>query len=247
MCTGCKQGCEITQSNTRRILVNDVNNSNPDLRVILIGGTSHVGKSALSEALAAVLGWEHLSTDSLARHPGRPWKPAVEEVPGHVAEHYLTLSVEELIEDVLRHYRVNVWPKVEEIIASRSDGSSATGIVLEGSALWPELVPVLDFDKAAALWLTADDEVLRQRIYAGSLYISKSVYERMMIDKFLERTLVYNARMVAAVNRQGFTLVDVLRSDVAELTERCLSVLGLSDGVRAGADAPSSWTMTVWI
>ena len=204
-----------------------MNYPNPDLRVILIGGTSHVGKSAVAESLAAAMGWEYLSTDSLARHPGRPWKPAPEKVPDHVAEHYLTLSVEELIDDVLRHYRVNVWPKVEEIIGTRLDDSSEAGIVLEGSALWPEFATDLDFDKVAALWLTADEEVIQERIYAGSLYRSKSSRERMMIDKFLERTLAFNARMIAAVKRQGFILVDILHSDVEDLTERCLSVLDL--------------------
>ena len=202
-------------------------NLDPNLRVVLIGGTSHVGKSTLSESLAEALGWEHVSTDSLARHPGRPWKPVPEKVPDHVAEHYLTLSVEELIEHVLLHYRVNVWPRVEVILDTRLDDSSATGIVLEGSAIWPEFVADLDFDKVAASWLTADDEVLRKRIYAGSLYSLKSSRERKMIDTFLERTLAYNALMVAAANRQDFTLLDVLGSDVAELTKRCLSTMGL--------------------
>ena len=82
----------------------------PDLNVILVGGSSHVGKSAMSKALASKLGWDHVSTDSLARHPGRPWKPAPEKVPEHVTRHYLCLSVDELVEDVLHHYRVNVWP-----------------------------------------------------------------------------------------------------------------------------------------
>ncbi len=202
---------------------------NPDLRVILIGGSSHVGKSTVSESLAAALGWDHISTDSLARHPGRPWRPAPEKVPDHVAKHYLCLSVDELIEDVLRHYRVNVWPKVEAIIASRSTDKSTTGLVLEGSALWPELVAGLDFDRIAAVWLTASEEVFRQRIHVGSLYSSKSPSERMMIDKFLERTLAYNARMVDAVNQRGFILVDVSQSGVTELTERCPSALNIDE------------------
>ena len=127
-------------------------------------------------------------------------------MPGHVAKHYLTLSVEELIEDVLRHYRVNVWPKVEEIIGTRLEDSSTIGIVLEGSAIWPEFVADLDFEDIGALWLTADDEVLRKRIYSGSLYSSKSSRERKMIEKFLERTLTYNALMIAAVNRKPLYL-----------------------------------------
>ena len=93
------------------------------MRVVLIGGSSHAGKSSLAESLAANLGWTHISTDSLARHAGRPWKPHPEKVPDDVAEHYLCLSVDELITDVLRHYRVNVWPKVEAIVASHTSAT----------------------------------------------------------------------------------------------------------------------------
>ena len=42
-----------------------------DIRVVLIGGTSNVGKSTVADEVAAKLGFERLSTDSLARHPGR--------------------------------------------------------------------------------------------------------------------------------------------------------------------------------
>ena len=109
----------------------------PNLRVILVGGSSHVGKSTLSGSLAAELGWTHVSSDTLARHPGRPWKPEPEKVPDNVAEHYLSLSVDDLLRDVLCHYRVNVWPKVEAIVAPYSNDTSSAGVIVEGSALWP--------------------------------------------------------------------------------------------------------------
>ena len=204
-------------------------NPHHNLKVILIGGSSHVGKSTLSESLANTLGWKHISNDSLARHPGRPWSQSPDTVPDHVAEHYLCLSVDGLIEDVLRHYKVNVWPKVEAIIASHTKDPSTTGIVVEGSALWPEFATNLDFEKIAAIWLTASEELFRQRIHAGSLYTSKSPRERIMIDKFLERTLAYNARMVEAVNRRGLNLVDVTQSNATELTQKCLSTLGINE------------------
>ena len=202
-----------------------VSNPHPNFNTILIGGSSHVGKSTVAGSLTAILGWNHISTDSLARHPGRPWAPPPAKVPEHVAEHYLNLSVDELIEDVLNHYRINVWPKVEAIIASHTNGPTSPGIVLEGSALWPEFATSLNFDKVAAVWLTACDDVFQQRIQAESRYSSKSHRERTMIDKFLKRTLAYNERMVEAVNRHGFVLIDILNSDVPELTQRCLSVL----------------------
>ena len=201
----------------------------PNTRVILIGGSSHSGKSALSESIAANLGWNRISTDTLARHPGRPWRPEPEKVPDHVAEHYLSLSVEELIQDVLHHYRVNVWPKVEEIVASHINDPSRGGLIIEGSALWPELVATLDFDNIVSLWLTASEAVFQQRIRDESLYHSKSLQERRMIDKFLERTLVYNAQMIEIANQHGFILVDVQQSNVEELTKRCLSILSINE------------------
>ena len=146
-----------------------------------------------------------------------------------MAKHYLCLSVDELIEDALRHYRINVWPKVEEIIASHLTDTSTTGLVLEGSALWPELVASLDLDRIAALWLTTSEDVFRQRIHSGSLYSLKSPKERMMIDKFLERTLAYDARMVDAVNQHRLILVDVLQANAMELTERCIAALDIDD------------------
>ena len=169
------------------------------------------------------MGWTHISTDSLARHPGRPWKPHPEKVPDDVAEHYLSLSVNELITDVLRHYRVNVWPRVEAIVASHIDKTSTARIVLEGSALWPEFVTSLDFDRIAALWLTASEEIFRQRIRHGSMYHSKSLRERTMVNKFLARTLAYDSQMVEVVNRHGLTLIDVSRSDWAELNRYVLT------------------------
>lgn len=50
-----------------------MNKSINETRVILIGGSSHAGKSTLAQALAAELGWSYGSTDKRARHPGRPW------------------------------------------------------------------------------------------------------------------------------------------------------------------------------
>ena len=196
--------------------------------MILIGGSSHVGKSQLAKSVATTLGWALVSTDSLARHPGRPWKTPPELVSEDVAAHYLDLSVDELIEDVLNHYRVNVWPKVETIIDSRMSNASDIGVVIEGSALWPRFASGLDFNNIAAVWLTASDDLFRQRIHAGSKFNLKATREQRMVDKFLERSLAYNTRMVEAVNQLGFDLLDVRHSGVPELTGRCLSTLGIS-------------------
>jgi 2-phosphoglycerate kinase len=168
------------------------------LRVILIGGPSNVGKSTLAQALASRLGWECISTDSLARHPGRPWG----HVKPHVAEHYLSLSPDELIEDVLRHYAA-MWPGVRGMIEARAMDPSAARVAFEGSALWPESVAQLHVGDVAALWLTASDDVLRARIHQASGLKRAAGQERAMVEEFVARTQRYNERMMRIVRRLG--------------------------------------------
>ncbi|WP_181412235.1 AAA family ATPase [Streptomyces griseorubiginosus] len=181
------------------------------VRVVLIGGTSNTGKSTVAGAVAERLGFEHRSTDLLARHPGRPWRTPEREVPPHVAEHYATLSVDELIDSVLAHY-ARLWPRIEELIAEHAEHAEhadGPGLVLEGSALWPERVAALDAPHTAAVWLTADEAVVRARIRAGGRYDEASGQERFLMDKFLARSVRYQSLMLDVVERLGLARVDV--------------------------------------
>ncbi|WP_028809366.1 AAA family ATPase [Streptomyces sp. 351MFTsu5.1] len=178
------------------------------VRVVLIGGTSNTGKSTVAGAVAERLGFEHRSTDLLARHPGRPWRTPEREVPPHVAEHYATLPVDELTDSVLAHYE-RLWPRIEELIAEHAEHPAGPGLVLEGSALWPERVAALDVPYTAAVWLTADEAVVRARIRAGGRYDEASEQERFLMDKFLARSVRYQSLMMAALDRLGLARVDV--------------------------------------
>lgn len=188
-----------------------------DCRVFLIGGSSHVGKSTLAQSLADELGWNYLSKDRLGRHPGRPWQVPPLQVPPHVVEHYQTLSVDELIADVLRHYRDNIWPLVENIVTTRATDLSTERLVLEGSALLPERIAALPYKNVAAVWLTASRELLAQRMYAESQYAAKSPPEKALIDKFLQRTWKYNDLMLEDVKRLG--LANLVVDDASYLDE----------------------------
>lgn len=195
-----------------------------DHKLLLIGGPSHVGKSTLAQSLASHLRWNYCSTDKLARHPGRPWQAKSKEIPKHVADHYQLLSADELIEDVLYHYRKNVWPLIKDIVTSHATDASSEKMVIEGSALLPELVVTLNFDNISTIWLTASNEFLRRRIYTASQYETKSLYEKMLIDKFSERNRLYNDRITDAANRLGLVSLDVEdASTTDELMSLCLS------------------------
>ena len=92
--------------------------------------------------MAKRFGWRHVSTDSLgggegeaqlglARHPGRPWKTeARSAVPQHVSDHYLSLSVDELITDVMGHYE-KVWPRIEQLVVSHIAADSGAGLTAQ--------------------------------------------------------------------------------------------------------------------
>ncbi|MBV9788186.1 MAG: AAA family ATPase [Chloroflexi bacterium] len=194
-------------------------------RVLLIGGTSNVGKSTLAEALAGQLGWHYVSTDKLGRHPGRPWPSDGRAVPQHVAEHYLCLSVDELIDDVLRYYG-SLQPKITALVTAHATDHAIDPLVIEGSALWPEFVAPLKDDRVAMVWLTASDALLQQRIYHASRIAEAAAQEQRMIQKFVARTLRYNAAMMAAVQRLGLASIRVeATSSLEDLSHRCLELL----------------------
>ena len=198
------------------------------LRVALIGGTSHAGKSTTARAVAARLGGEALSTDKLARHPGRPWPTPTWVVPDHVAEHYRTLTPDELIVSVLAHYG-RVWPMARELIEARAADESAAPLVLEGSALWPELVAELDMPGVRAVWLTADDALFDARIRRESRHAEAKPAGRQLIESFAARTRLYNVRMVAQARRLGLPLVEVAAAmSEDEVTDAVLKALGIS-------------------
>ncbi len=182
----------------------------PKHHVILIGGTSHTGKTTVARTFSAECGCDLHSSDKLARHPGRPWTtvsgPAV---PEHVEEHYSTLDVDELLADVLNHYRINVVPQVRDIVHRYESGLANGCAVIEGSALWPEFVEdLVRRPSVEAIWLVASDQVLRHRIHAESNYVNASPRQRHLIDKFLQRTLAYGDRMNRALEELGLRSID---------------------------------------
>ena len=178
-----------------------------EIRVLLIGGTSHVGKSTLAQALSAKLGWEHTSTDRLARHPGRPWATSNGPFPEHVATHYLSLSVDELTTEQLRHYQ-RLWPRIEAIVATRATDTGARRLILEGSGILPHRVAALKTPNTAAVWLTASADVLKDRIYSASRLDELAAEEKVIVDKFLDRTERYDQLILSAVSNLGFTSID---------------------------------------
>ena len=195
-------------------------------KVILIGGTSHVGKSTLGQRLAEDLGWNYLSTDQLARHPGRPWKAGDREVPDEVVRHYMKLSLSELTNSVLLHYRSNVWPIVDAIVKSRLNNPFDLGLVFEGSAVLPDLYSMAEYPRVGAIWLTAADDLIAERIKLSSNYKAGSAAERRLVDAFLDRSIAFDRIVTDSAESNGQSVLDASSGQVFE-TLRSLSVTRL--------------------
>ncbi|MFG2129357.1 hypothetical protein ACGFNV_16385 [Streptomyces sp. NPDC048751] len=194
--------------------------------VVLIGGTSNVGKSTVGQVVAERLQFAYRSTDRLARHPGRPWRTPDRDVPPHVAEHYASLTVDELIASVLDHYE-RLWPRVEELIRAHATGP---GLVLEGSALLPARVTRLEAAHTAAVWLTADDTVVRDRVRAAGHYAEATPAERLLMDKFLARAARFQEIIRVDVDELGLARVDAGGRSVGELADAVLGCVGVGAG-----------------
>ncbi|MEZ5559418.1 MAG: hypothetical protein R3E86_12865 [Pseudomonadales bacterium] len=189
---------------------------NERVKVLLIGGSSHVGKSTLARRVAEQLQWRYLSTDQLARHPGRPWRDDGSAVPADVASHYATLSTTELLDDVVGHYHNNVWPIVAALVRSHLNNPYDPCLVLEGSAILPELAGGVDLDGVARVWMTADDGLIRQRISLTSALDQRDPQAQQLIEAFLARSLVFNARIAESTRQLGLEALDASHRTTAE-------------------------------
>lgn len=190
-------------------------------RVILIGGTSNIGKSTVAQAIAARLGRGNISTDRMARHPGRPWVAAPDIVPPHVVKHYLERDAEALTAAQIAHYR-RMWPIVEAF-ARYHRLPEVEPIVLEGSGVWPDDIVALRAADVSAIWLTGPPDLIAARIRNESGYATADATARQLIDKFIARSQGYDVRMMERVRALGLPFIAVTsETTVAALAEESL-------------------------
>ena len=190
------------------------------LSTILISGTSHVGKSTLAGLLSQKLHCEALSTDSLARHPGRPWPG----IPAPVEEYYAQLSAE-TIHWFLKVHHQNIWPLVRGLIDSKT-GTGDT-VIFEGAALRPEFIAPLLGGTVSGVFLHAENDFLSDRMRAHAGYDDATAGQRRIMDAFIERSLRENTEMLASARQHHMPIIDIANPDaldslVNELTARAV-------------------------
>jgi len=168
---------------------------------VLISGSSNVGKTTFATRLAQQLGCNVISTDSIARHPGRPWP----DVRPPVAEYYSRLS-HETIYWFLKVHHENMWPSIRQRIDA--ERRVQMPFVFEGSALRPEYIAPLISGELLGVFLYADNDSLRERMRSEAKYNHSDETRRSIIDKFIDRSLRDNSEMHAAARKHGVRVVD---------------------------------------
>ncbi|MFW3476843.1 hypothetical protein ACN24M_37800 [Streptomyces microflavus] len=139
----------------------------------------------------------------------------------------------ELITSVFDHYD-RFWPRVEELVKARAaDDRGSTGLVLEGSALWPARVARLQVPHTAAVWLTTDNSLVRARVHAAGCYEAATDEERALMDAFLARTERYQALMIEAIDRLGLARIDAGGGQcAAELADTVIAAVDTQTALR---------------
>ncbi len=101
------------------------------------------------------------------------------------------------------------------------------GVTGAGDEGWPGSVVTLRLDGVGALWLTASDGFLQERIYNASGFDQAPAREQAMIETFLGRTQRYNQRMMQAMRRLGLPCLNVEATSALEtLTGKSLRLVG---------------------
>ncbi|WP_375588071.1 AAA family ATPase [Hoeflea alexandrii] len=183
---------------------------------ILIGGTSHVGKSTFARMVANAVGGDLISTDDLSRHPGRPWPT----VRAEIAEYYSNLS-DETIHWFLKVHHENLWPRIAHIIDVHLQ--AAKPFVLEGAALRPEYMARIETGVVLPLLLHCSDALLQKRLIEGSRLEDADEATSALIGKFIKRSLRDNDDLLDAARKAQIRCIDVGASGAIDMLAKELS------------------------
>jgi len=191
-------------------------------KVILVGGSPRVGKSTVGALLSAKLGFPCLSTDDIGEvlqtvcdiNPMRGY-----EYP----EYYARREKQQLIDDIAAYHR-----KLEPAIARLVEIHSSWGdpLILEGWALYPELVRRLENDQVFSVWLIAQEGLLAQRVRTSTSFYALAKEPEKVIENYLHRSLWHNQKLLAQCKAQNRNYILVGENTAAEETaEKILAML----------------------
>ena len=125
------------------------------------------------------------------------------------------MGADDLIASILGRYR-GLWAAVGSIIREHAENPSRSRLILEGSALLPDLVATLAIPGVSAVWLVGDEGLLASRIHGESRYDEAQGDSRAMIDTFTARTVRFNSMIKQGVVRLNLPFITIDASSSVE-------------------------------
>jgi hypothetical protein len=187
--------------------------------VIYLGGAPMLGKSTAARILACRLGYSGISTDDIGVAVGAVTKR--DPRPIDYREYYIVNDVQTLIRD-LNEGHERQWPAVRAVIQRHATWDHPA--VIEGYALRPAYLHALAGD-VDGVFVLADKGLIEERVRASAFSLGASNVE-LMIERYCQRSVWYNAMLAAEVSRLGLNaleLSDEMGPD--EVVNACLSLL----------------------
>jgi len=181
-------------------------------KVILIGGSPRVGKSTAAALLASKLLRPCISTDDI----GLALQSVLDINPmkGYdYPDYYALKTKQELIDDIIAYHQ-----KLKPAITRLVEEHAAWGdpIIMEGWALYPELVRKIENEQVFSVWLIAEEGLLENRIrsscaFGGNAkvianYLARSQWHNNLL---LEQCKTHNRKFIFV--EEGMTPEEIVK------------------------------------
>lgn len=194
------------------------------LKVIMIGGSPMCGKSTAAMRIASSLRWQCLSTDDI----GEILQTVTDINPmrGQIhTEYYANTPKEKLIWDIMEYHK-QLRPAIMRIIDIHSTWGNP--IVLEGWALYPVNVALLLSNDIKAVWLIAENGLLKKRYDQNPGFSEKSGNPQQMKENYLHRSQWHNEILLEQCLQYGqphiFVHDNMTSDEIADKINQTLAI-----------------------
>jgi len=157
-------------------------------KVILIGGSPMTGKSTVATVLASELKCACISTDDI----GEVLQTVTDINPikgQYYTDYYSNTSKEKLIEDI-KVYHAQIKPAIKRLIDIHT--SWGAPIIIEGWAIYPDLLDGLKTEEVKSVWLIANKILLQKRLEHNTAFFKDASNPEKMIENYLYRSCWHN-------------------------------------------------------
>ncbi|MBP2658990.1 MAG: uncharacterized protein H6Q69_2022 [Firmicutes bacterium] len=197
-----------------------------NVKVVLVGGSPMSGKTSLATKLSARYEYNCISTDDIGEIAQtmsdiNPMK----NMDYH--EYYIRKSVKDLCIDAWAYHQ-KIWPAIRRLVQIHSEWG--TPIIIEGWALYPNLVSEFKNQNIKSVWLICDQGVLEDRLIKNREFWQGASNEDVMKARYLQRSIWHNEKLCSHACKIANNYIKVTRNlSEDELLEKAISILNCDE------------------